>query len=224
MFPRRLTFHNSMYLFDGGTTSLRATDEFDREHGVTLVQHAFARISPSLDLIPGRLYFDGSLVPMRSESEFEVLRLLGAAEIRYIEPPPYEGEQIQLSPNALMLSDEIRQTLARTPEENMRAQLASIISFVESDDYVRFAEKVEQAADPTLYSVWVVWESTIRNQVLVRLGRVLGIGLPAARELLDRSTPLAEEATALEVSALVDRYSAEGLNLRTEPEFRWRRA
>lgn len=187
-----------------------------------LMQHAFPQANPSLDAIPGRLYFDGHLVPMRSELEFGVLRLLRAADIRYIDPPSYEGERIQLSPNALILGDDIRQTLIRTPDENLRAQLASIVRFVESEEYVPFAEQVEQAADPTRYAVWVAWEPESRNQVLVRLGRILGIGMQAARELLDRGTPLADNVTALEVSALVRRYSSQGLVMRTEPEFRWR--
>lgn len=219
--PARLVVHNSAYALDGGTTVLRATDEAGREHGVMLVQHAFPQPSPSLGATPGRLYFDGELAPVRSDLEAGVLALLRAAEVRYSEGGPEHGERIQLSPNALILGEDIRQVLTRGPEENIRALLAYVVRFVESEEYLRFAERVEQAADPMRYSVWAAWEPATRNQVVVRLGRVLGIGLQAARVLLDRGAALAERVSALEVADLAQRYAAEGLRLRVEPAYRW---
>lgn len=216
-----------MYFLDGGTTILRATDEAGRGHGIVLAQHAFPQAGPCRDAIPGRLYFDGELISIRSELEAEVVRLLRTAEVRYIkaaEPEPDQGEPIQPSPNALILGDDIRQVLSRGPEENMHAFLASIVQFVESEEYLRFAECVEQAADQTKYTIWVAYEPTSRNQTLVRLGRILGLGLKGAREFLDRNAPLAENVSALDVSALVDRYSSEKLSLRIEPDFRWYQA
>jgi hypothetical protein len=224
MIPAKLTVHNSMYALDGGTTVLQATDETGREHGVMLVQHAFPQPNPSLGATPGRLYFDRELIPMRSELEAGILALLRTAEVRYSGPSPEQGERIQISPNAMIVGEGIRQVLTRGPEENIRALLAQAIRFVESEAYLRFAERVEQAADPTRYTVWAAWEPATRNQVVVRLGRVLGVGLQAARQLLESDAPLAERATALEVSELAGRYSVEGLALRVEPAFRWRLA
>ena len=220
--PARLTVHDCDYALDGGTTVLRATDEAGRAHDVMLVQHAFPQSSPSLGAIPGRLYFDDELVPMRSDVEAGVLALLRAAGVRYSGPLPEHGERIQPSPNALILGDDIRQVLTRGPEENIQGLLADVIQFVESDEYLRFAERVEQAADPTRYSVWAAWEPATRNQVVVRLGRVLGVGLQAARELLDRGTPLAAGVSALDVADLGQRYAEPGLRLRVEPAYRWR--
>jgi hypothetical protein len=220
--PVKLTVHNSAYALDGGTTVLQAIDEAGRNRAVMLVQHAFPQPSPSLGVLPGRLYLDSELIPIRSDLEAGVLALLRAAEVRYSGPCPDPGEGIQLSPNALILGEDIRQVLTRGPEDNIRALLAAVVHFVESEGYLRFADRVEQAADTTQYTVWAAWESASRNQVVVRLGRVLGIGLQAARQLLDGGAPLAEGATALEVSELAGRYSAEGLALRVEPAFRWR--
>jgi len=219
--PASLTVHNCAYALDGGTTVLQATDEAGRERGVMLVQHAFPQPSPSLGALPGRLYFDGELVPMRSDLETRVLALLRAAEVRYSGPLPDQCESLQLSPNALILGEDIRQVLSRGPEDNIRALLAAVVKYVESEAYLRFAERVEQAADMTRYTVWVAWEPATRNQVVVRLGRILGAGLQGARQLLDSGAPLAEGATALEVSEIAGRYSAEGLALRVEPAFRW---
>ncbi len=224
MLPAKLTVHNSAYALDGGTTVLQATDEAGQDHAVMLVQHAFPQPSPSLGALPGRLYFDRELVPMRSDLEAGLVSLLRAAEVRYSQPRHDQGEHIQLSPNALILGEDIRRVLTRGPEDNIPALLAAVVEFVGSEAYLRFAERVEQAADPTRYTVWVAWDAGSRNQVVVRLGRVLGIGLQAARESLDSESPLVQDATALEVSELARRYSADGLALRVEPPFRWRLA
>jgi hypothetical protein len=189
---------------------------------VMLVQHAFLQPGSSLDAVPGRLYFDGDLVPMRSDLETQVLALLRAAEVRHSGPLLHQSVSIPLSPNPFILGG--RQVLRRGPEENIRALLAVVVEFVESDAYLRFAERVEQADDKTRYTVWVEWQPATRKQTMVRLGRVLGTGLQGARQLLDSGTPLAQGATALEVTEIAQRYHAEGLALRVEPAFRWRLA
>jgi hypothetical protein len=123
--PAKLTVHNSAYALDGGTTVLQAADEAGGNHAVMLVQHAFPQPSPSLGALPGRLYFDGELVPMRSDLEAGLLSLLRAAEVRYSDPRQDQGERIQLSPNTLILGEDIRQVLTRGPEDNIRALLAA---------------------------------------------------------------------------------------------------
>jgi hypothetical protein len=224
MLPARFTVHSFDYLLDGGTTVLRATDETARERAVMLVQHAFPRPSPSLGALPGRLYFDNELILIRSDLEARVLSLLRKAEVRYSGPLPEQGERLQLSPNALILGEDIRQVLTRGPEDSIRALLAAVVQFVESESYVHFADRVEQAADATRYTVWAAWESATRNQVAVRLGRLLGVAWPTALELLDSGSPLAENVSAMEVSELAARYAAEDVVLRVEPPFRWRLA
>src|SRR5205809_408595 len=98
--PAKLTVHRFAYALDGGTTVLQATDEAGRDRTVMVVQHAFPQPSPSLEAMPGRLYFDGELVPMRSDLETGLVSLLRAAEVRYSEPPTI-GASVQLSPNTL---------------------------------------------------------------------------------------------------------------------------
>jgi hypothetical protein len=208
--PKRLTIYNCALTLDGGTISLQATDEAGLGHEVVLVQHAFPRASRSPDAIPGRLYFDGDLIPMRSAAEAEVLNLLRAADIRYQSALPESGERTQLSPNALILGDDIREVLTRGPEENIRALTARVIQFVESEQYLRFADRVEQLADCTRYTVWAACDQANRNQALVRLGQADGIGLRGARDLLEQRRPLAEGVSALEVLALAERYRALG--------------
>lgn len=165
--PTQLTVTNAAYAFDGGTTALRAIDEAGEEHTILLAQHAFPKTSRSGDAVPGRLYFDDQLVPQRSEFEAGVLALLRSAEVRYRGQAPAQGERVQLSPNTLILGEDIRQVLTRGPEDNIRAMRESVVQFVESDQYLVFAERVEQAMDETLYDVRVAWDTASRKQVAI---------------------------------------------------------
>jgi hypothetical protein len=139
--PRRIVVRDSAYALDGGTIHLRATDERGRELGILLVQHLFPQ--PSLSMgIPGRLYFGSRLVPIRSELEERVLRLLSEAEVQAPPPPPPQPPR----KNMLVIGDDIKAFMSRTPEENCRAFLREIVEFVRSERYVTFAAEVERAA------------------------------------------------------------------------------
>lgn len=143
--PTRLVLQSSQYFLDGGTTVLTGTDERGRERAVMLVQNAFA--GGNTFGIPGRLHLDGEPVPVRSELESQVVAALRAAEVRHT---PLEGEQvgerIQLSPNALILGDDIKQVLTRGPEENIRALRDQVVETVESVGYVSFAAEADRAS------------------------------------------------------------------------------
>lgn len=210
--PARLTVHDSAYFLDGGTISLRAIDEVGKPRRIMLMQRYFP--SPG----SGQLFLDDELVPMRSPQETELLGVLRTAEIRAT-PSPIRGER--LSENALILGDDIRAAMTRGPEENLRAFLAEVIAFVASEDYLRWSQREEQSCDTTRYTIWAAWDETSRNRVSVRLGSLLAIGLAAAREMLEKDTPLAIDISALQVAELASKYAAEGLKLRVEPPFRW---
>lgn len=136
-----IVVRDSAYALDGGTIHLRATDERGRELGILLAQHAFPRGSPSMDVIPGRLYFNSQLVPIRSELEERVLRLLSEAEVQAPPPSPPPPPR----KNMLILGDDIKAVMSRTPEENCRAFLREIVEFVRSERYLTFAAEVELA-------------------------------------------------------------------------------
>lgn len=86
--PGRIIVHDSAYALDGGSIHLRATDEWGRELGILLVKHAFPQPSPSTNVIPGRLYFGAQRVPIRSELEEWLLRLLAEVEVQAPLPRP----------------------------------------------------------------------------------------------------------------------------------------
>jgi hypothetical protein len=140
--PKQLVLHASRYYMDGGTACLEATDEAGQPHAVMLVQSVFP--GGNTFGIPGRLYLDEELVELRSEREAQVLALLRAAEVRYTPPTEQAGERVTLSPNALILGEDIKEVLSRGPEENIRGLRDRIVEFVESPRYVAFAAEVEQ--------------------------------------------------------------------------------
>jgi hypothetical protein len=220
--PAQLTIHDCAYRLDGGTISLAASDEAGNEHLIVLIQHRST--SPSEDEIPGRLYFDRQLVPMRSEMELELLGLLRASPCH---PSPGEeerGEPIALSPNVGIFGEDIRQMLTRSPEDNLQALRTEVVSYVESEAYLAFAGEVERAADQTAYDVWVAWAKDDRKQAIVAVGNVLRIGVRAARDLVDQGLPVARGVRAPEVMQLQARFFTQGVEVRVEPEFPWRLA
>lgn len=219
--PSRLTVHDAAYALDGGTTSLRARDEAGREHAVLLVQHSRPEASPSFDAVPGRLYYDGELVPIRSALESGILSLLKSAEVRYVEPH-HQGEPLQLSPNALILGDDIRDVLTRGTEDNIRALTARVVGFVESDEYLRFAERVEQAADGTRYDVRVVSDGDSLGRAVIKTKQLLGLDLRGAKALVEQGSPVARGVTAVDVVEWARRYRESDLGVRVSPAFRWR--
>jgi hypothetical protein len=142
--PQRLTLTGTRFFMDGGTIVITAIDERGGERSVMLVQRAFAW--GNTFGVPGRLYLDGQPVTVRSEVESRLVALLRMADVRYA-PPAGEspGERIQLSPNALILGDDIKQVLSRGPEENIRGLREQVVEWVESPQYVSFAAEAEQA-------------------------------------------------------------------------------
>jgi hypothetical protein len=219
--PRRLTLQSFAYALDGGTTSLTATDEAGKEHGILLIQHAFPQIGPSFDAIPGRLYFDHELVPMRSDIEAAVLTLLRDADVRFEDANNGAWNRTKLSPNALILGEDIRQVFTSPPADLLRTLAMRVIQFVESDEYVKFPDRVEQAADPTLYELWVEWDEASRKRVMVKLASVLGVGLANAKAFLAENRPLLTRVAALRVPEMVGRYHSDNLRIRVVPAFRW---
>jgi hypothetical protein len=205
LLPSQLSIRSFRYFLDGGTTVLCAVDEGGREHTVTLSQHVFPQTDACNGFLPGRLYFDGSLVEFRSLKEARILDLLRVAQVLPYPRQAEPAEEARLSSEAIILSSDIQQVLSRNLTDNLRALLESIVEFVESDSYLQFAVRVMGAADTTAYSMWVEWEPAERNQVLVRLARLLGTGLQGARDFLDRGEPVAAKVTGLEAAEVVRR-------------------
>lgn len=192
--PSQLVIHESVLTMDGGTVTLLAKDEKGRDHTVRLVQHGFPGRSSGGE-VPGRLYFDGELVPIRSEFESRVLSLLRAADVT---------------------------DAGHLPNRVGWLSAGRIVRYVESDEYLFFADRVEQQQDDARYALWVVWDDATFGKAVVRVKQLLNLGLKEAREHVQQERAV---AAGLRAPAVVDwarRFREAGLGVRVEPAFRWR--
>jgi hypothetical protein len=94
--PKRLHLTSYEFVLDGGTIYLMGTDEKGRQRTIMLAQSLFP--DPALAVgVPGRLYIDDELVPVRSPMEADLLALLKSAAVahqphqrsRPPAPPPF---------------------------------------------------------------------------------------------------------------------------------------
>jgi hypothetical protein len=192
--PSRLTIREVALCMDVGTILLMTTDEAGHEHTVKLVQRASPQPRPPGE-VPGRLYFDDQLVTIRSDVEAGVLSLLRSADVT-------DGGR---------LSDQVGWLTAR-----------DIVRFVSSEEYLCFADRVEQETDDTRYAVWVAWDDATFGKAVVRTKQLLNLGLKEARDLTRLRKPVATGVRAPEVVDLARRFRAADLSVRVEPAFRWR--
>jgi hypothetical protein len=133
--PIRIVVRDCAMKLDGGTIGLIATDEAGRLVSITLPS-PFA----SSPIVAGRLYFDGGLVPMRSEREAQILKLLSEATVQTTQRAPADR-----SSRMAIIGEDIKQFLAQTPEQNCRTFIHKIKECVQSDNYVKLATDEEKA-------------------------------------------------------------------------------
>ena len=122
--PARLTVHGYGFVMDGGSIALDAKDGRGRKHEILLAQRVVPNSGGSY--IPGRLYFDGTVVEMRSAHEAKLLSLL-----RFSVDPPLERE-LPVPTFAVNLLDTVRAFVVR------------VVQFVESEEYLRFQDGVKE--------------------------------------------------------------------------------
>jgi hypothetical protein len=134
--PSRIVVRDCALMLDGGTIHLFATDETGREVSIMLI----TTLPKSSTLVAGRLYFDGGLVPMRSEREARILRLLSEATVKAPRLPP-SGRTGQI----LIIGEDIKQFFEQTPEENCATFVRKILESVQSENYLRYVTDEEKA-------------------------------------------------------------------------------
>lgn len=139
--PTRIVVRDCAMRLDGGTIHLYATDEAGGELSITLVT-----TWPAWPRVAGRLYVDGDLVPMRSEREAQILKVLSEAKIEAPRLPP--GRRTS---GMAVIGNDIKKFLEQTPEENCRAFIRRIVESVQSENYLGFATDEERALADTSY-------------------------------------------------------------------------
>ncbi len=134
--PTRIVVRDCGMMLDGGTILLSATDEAGRQVSIMLA----SSLGGSSTRVAGRLYFDGNLVPMRSEREAGILKLLSEAKVEAPRLPPSR----QTSRMAIFGND-IKEFFEQTPEENCKAFIRKIVESIRSESYLRLATDEERA-------------------------------------------------------------------------------
>jgi hypothetical protein len=134
--PTRIIVRACAMALDGGTIHLSAIDEANRQVSIML-----ASFLPSSSMqVAGRLYFDGDLVPMRSEREAAILKLLTMATVEAPQLPPRVENSLMV-----VMGQDIKDFFARSPEENCRAFIRKIIESVQSENYLSLVTDEEKA-------------------------------------------------------------------------------
>lgn len=134
--PTWIVVRDCAMALDGGTIHLSATDEAGRQVSVMLA----TPLPSSSTRVAGRLYFDGDLVPMRSEREAGILKLLSEAKVEAPRVPSSHRES-----RIAVIGNDIEEFLEQTPEQNCRAFIRRIVEAVQSESYPRLATDEERA-------------------------------------------------------------------------------
>lgn len=143
--PTRIVVRHCGLRLDGGTVHLIATDEFGRQVDITLA----SSWPGSSTLVAGRLYYEGDLVPMRSEREGRIVKLLREAEAEAPQAPTRQPSRMTV------IGKDIEEFLEQTPEENCKEFIRLIVDSVEAEDYTRLATDDERAfAEETNRDDW----------------------------------------------------------------------
>jgi hypothetical protein len=192
-FPKQFTITSCAIAMDGGTRALTVLGENSQEHCVILGKRILRTAGDIEKPLTGRMYFDDELIPIRSTEEAELLELLRTAKIEVDES-----------------------------EEILRSSAVAIIEFVESDLYLWYAERIKMFQDETRYTVWLTWDARSYLRTLARFRQANGLGMSAARELMELGNPIAADITAVEVADLVEKYADNSMSWRIEPEYPWR--
>lgn len=145
--PGKLTFVDGYYFTDGGSIVLIGEEPDKTRHQITLAQHRFLEIFDP-KLLPGRLYFNHLMVPVRSEMEAELIALVQASEIVPAERAEAErGEAPSKSGPVVVVGDDLKEYYAKVvkgKEETIQHLVENLVKFVQSREYVRIAKKIEK--------------------------------------------------------------------------------
>lgn len=143
-----LIVEEGAYASDGGSIYLRVRDSAGARHHITLWQHMFIE-GRDPDRLPGRLYVDKAIVPVRSEGEEQLLAALRRARLE-VEPAADDAAPRRASPGMVVGRD--LQDYAAKIDEGPAAALAhlvaQLIDYVASEAYVELARSLSAGEGP----------------------------------------------------------------------------
>ncbi len=144
--PDLFSIEDASYAMDGGSIYLQVLDVEYHMHDVLLTQHML----PEWDdegRLPGRLYFDDEIIPVRSDSETALIRTLRSASIprpgwlfqilRRFRRPKDQPKNISIIGSDLK---EYYSAMSQGPDIATRYLIDRLVNYVESTDYASLAE------------------------------------------------------------------------------------
>lgn len=148
--PEKITTVECFYLTDGGSIVLVVEQPNGTRHQITLAQHLFLETFDP-NRLPGRLYFDHLIVPVRSEMEARLIALLQASEIVPAEPPEPKNNGAPFGDGlGVIVGDDLKEYYAKAAEgkgEALQHLIENLILFVQSSEYVSIAKKFERGGN-----------------------------------------------------------------------------
>jgi hypothetical protein len=140
--PNELIVEEGAYASDGGSIYLRVRDAEGAQHHITLWQHMFTEVRDPKRL-PGRLYFDKSLIAVRSESEQRLIQALRAAPV---DKPPTKGAPAKEPSPGMTVGQDLQDyqaKIAEGPAAALAHLVKNLLDYVESTDYVELAKSLD---------------------------------------------------------------------------------
>lgn len=137
--PEQLIIEDGAYATDGGSIYIGARDLTGAKHEIMLWQHMFTQ-DCDLQRLPGRLYIDRALIPVRSEEERRLLLALRGTRLDILGT----GSAAPRGPDVVVGRDlqEYWSKIEEGPEAAVAHLVKQLIDFVESDDYVELASRL----------------------------------------------------------------------------------
>jgi len=142
--PDSFVIEDGAYAMDGGTIAINVRDPEGNRHDIVLRQHMFTEVSDP-DRLPGRLYFDGTLIPVREEWENQVLKALRQAPLHTLYTEPVSAEERLDGGPGMIVGDDLKEYMSKIDESPVAALshlIRQLIDYVESADYVELARKL----------------------------------------------------------------------------------
>jgi hypothetical protein len=146
--PDQFVVEDGAFATDGGSIYLHLSGLAGSTHKLVLWQHLFID-DPDPDRLPGRLYFDDALVPVRSEPESQLLLTLRQARLNSPQAKTADAEDSSRSSARLVVGRDIQDYQSKI-DEGPATALAHLVSellkYVVSDAYVELVRASETPA------------------------------------------------------------------------------
>jgi len=140
--PDGFVVEDGAFATDGGSIALHVRDSEGSEHDILLQQHMFLEQEDPVR-IPGRLYYDRVLVPVRSEMESRILIALRKASLK--SGNPMRAEERYGSNPGMIIGDDIKEYMSKIdegPGVALAHLVRELIAYVESSEYEELARRL----------------------------------------------------------------------------------